>query len=48
VKIVDGFKTLHGNMLALRHLGAILILVYVKRLNSSYNIFAQPSVFKWN
>jgi hypothetical protein len=46
-KIDDGFKTLCKNMLALRHLGENLILVYVKHLNPFCNIFAQPPVFKW-
>ena len=30
-------------MLALRHLGEIIILVYVKRLNPFCNIFAQQN-----
>ena len=30
-------------MLALRHLGKILIFIYVKRLNPFYNIFAQEN-----
>jgi len=43
-KFDDGFKTLHKNMLALRHLGEIIILIYVKRLNPFCNIFANPPV----